>query len=47
MLLEAGGRFAVMNAEAELKEIATVVKSCEEDGVAEALKIAREGESYV
>lgn len=44
MLEEAGGKFAVMNAEAELKSIATIVKSCEEDGVAEALKIAREGE---
>lgn len=43
MLAEAGGRFAVANAEAELKEIARVVKSCEEDGVAEALKIAQEG----
>lgn len=45
MLSEAGGKFAVANAEAELKAIATVVKSCEEDGVREALKIAREGES--
>lgn len=44
MLLEAGGKFAVSNAQAELKQIAFVVKSCEEDGVAEALKIAREGE---
>lgn len=43
MLFEAGGRFAVSNAQEELKKIATVVKSCEEDGVAEALMIAREG----
>lgn len=43
MLAEAGGRFAVGNAQEELKRIATVVKPCEEDGVAEALKIAREG----
>lgn len=45
MLMEAGGKFAVMNAENELKSVAAVVSSCEEDGVAEALKIAREGES--
>lgn len=44
MLAEAGGKFAVANAQTELKAIATVVKSCEEDGVAETLKIAREGE---
>ncbi|MDE6411719.1 MAG: Cof-type HAD-IIB family hydrolase [Clostridia bacterium] len=43
MLKEAGGKFAVSNAQEELKNIATVVKSCEEDGVAEALMIAREG----
>lgn len=42
MLSEAGGKFAVSNAEEELKSIATVVSSCEEDGVAEALRIARE-----
>lgn len=44
MLLEAGGKFAVSNAQEELKKMATVVRSCEEDGVAEALTIAREGE---
>ncbi len=44
MLWEAGGKFAVSNAQEELKQIARLVKSCEEDGVAEALKIAREGE---
>ncbi len=43
MLREAGGKFAVMNAQEELKKMATVVSSCEEDGVAEALKIAQEG----
>ena len=37
MLDRAGGKFAVSNAEAALKERATVVASCEEDGVAEAL----------
>ncbi len=37
MLERAGGRFAVANAERELKEKATVVSSCEENGVAEAL----------
>ena len=47
MIEEAGGKFAVSNAQEELKQIATTVKSCEEDGVAEALKIAREGEEYV
>ena len=40
MVSRAGGKFAVANAEAELKEIACVVASVEEDGVAEALKIA-------
>lgn len=44
MLMEAGGKFAVSNAQEELKKLAFIVKSCEEDGVAEALKIAREGE---
>lgn len=37
MLEAAGGKFAVENAEKELKRRATVVASCEEDGVAEAL----------
>ncbi len=37
MIGAAGGKFAVANAEKELKEKATVVASCEEDGVAEAL----------
>ena len=37
MLERAGGRFAVFNAETELKNHATVVASCEENGVAEAL----------
>ncbi len=37
MLERAGGKFAVSNAEQALKERATVVASCEEDGVAEAL----------
>ena len=37
MIERAGGKFAVQNAEAKLKENATVVASCEEDGVAEAL----------
>ncbi len=46
MLERAGGRFAVSNAEAALKENATVVCSCEEDGVAEAiLKYAMGDES--
>ena len=42
MLEEAGGKFAVENAQEELKRIARVVSSCEEDGVREALQIARE-----
>ena len=46
MLEEAGGKFAVGNAKEELKRIAKVVSSCQEDGVAEALRIAREGEDY-
>lgn len=37
MIERAGGKFAVSNAETELKKNATVVASCEEDGVAEAL----------
>lgn len=40
MIARAGGKFAVANAEPELKAAARVVPSCEEDGVAEALKIA-------
>ncbi len=39
MLLEAGGKFAVANACDALKEIATVVPSCEEDGVAYAIQM--------
>ena len=46
MLEAAGGKFAVGNAHAQLKRIARVVSSCEEDGVAEALKIARGGENH-
>lgn len=34
----AGGKFAVGNAEAELKSIATTVPACEEDGVAYAIE---------
>ena len=34
MLDRAGGKFAVGNAEEELRAIATVLPSCEEDGVA-------------
>ena len=37
MVARAGGKFAVANAEEELKAAARVVKSVEEDGVAEAL----------
>ena len=44
MLEAAGGRFAVANAQEALKQLARVVKSNEEDGVAEALKIARGGQ---
>ncbi len=40
MICAVGGRFAVGNAQRELKEIATAVASCEEDGVAEALCVA-------
>ena len=40
MLERAGGKFAVANAESPLKEIATVVPSNEDDGVAAALKYA-------
>jgi len=40
MVMRAGGSFAVANAEPELKKVARVVPSVEEDGVAEALKIA-------
>ena len=46
MLEAAGGKFAVGNAKEELKRIARVVSPCAEDGVAEALQIAREGERY-
>lgn len=46
MLEEAGGKFAVGNAHAQLKRIARAVGSCEEDGVAQALKIARGGENF-
>lgn len=40
MVLRAGGKFAVASGENELKKRATVVPSCEEDGVAAALEIA-------
>lgn len=40
MLQRAGGRFAVANAAEELKQIATVVPSCEEGGVAKAIEYA-------
>lgn len=40
MIRAAGGGFAVQNAQEELRKIATVVSSCEEDGVAEAINIA-------
>lgn len=42
MIEAAGGKFAVGNAAEELKKIATVVASSEEDGVAEAIRIAME-----
>lgn len=38
MLLRAGGKFAVANAEEPLKQIAVTVASCEEHGVAEAIE---------
>ena len=38
LVAAAGGKFAVVNAEEELKRIATVVPSCEDDGVAYALR---------
>ncbi len=41
MLREAGGKFAVGNAQRELKEFAVSVPTCEEDGAAFALQIAR------
>ncbi len=44
MLLAAGGRFAVGNAVEQLKEIATVVPSFEEDGVAYAIENYAMGE---
>ena len=40
MLLRAGGKFAPANAEEEVRQIAQVVSSNEEDGVAEALEYA-------
>lgn len=40
MVARAGGKFAVANAEEELKSIARVVPSAEENGVAAALQIA-------
>ena len=40
MIEAAGGKFAVANAKEKLKELATVVPSVEEDGVAAALGIA-------
>ena len=44
LLREAGGKFAVENAEEELKKEATVVPSCEEDGVAYAIEKYAMGE---
>lgn len=44
MLGRAGGKFAVANAERELREIAVVVPSVEEDGVAYALQHYAMGE---
>lgn len=44
MLLAAGGRFAVANAVEELKAVATVVPSFEEDGVAYAIENYAMGE---
>lgn len=38
LVMGAGGKFAVENAVSALKEIATVVPSCEEDGVAYAIE---------
>ena len=38
LVAAAGGKFAVENAEEELKQIATVVPSCEENGVAYAIR---------
>ena len=44
MLEAAGGKFAVENAQSQLKAIASVVASNEEDGVAEAItRYAMEG----
>ncbi len=43
MIGAAGGGFAVANAQEEVRKIATVVRSCEEDGVAEALEIVMGG----
>lgn len=44
MIQAAGGGFAVGNAAEALKEVATVVASCEEDGVAEAIENYAMGE---
>ena len=44
MIARAGGKFAVANAEEALKEIATVLPSCEEDGVAYAIETYALGE---
>lgn len=45
MIERAGGRFAVANAQEEVKKIAAVVPSVEEDGVAVALSIAMGGKA--
>lgn len=42
MIEAAGGKFAVANAVPQLKQIASVVSSSEQDGVSEALRIAME-----
>ena len=42
MIEAAGGKFAVANAEEQLKAAATVVPSVEEDGVAAALAMAED-----
>lgn len=43
MIERAGGKFTVAGGEMQLKKIATVLSSCEEDGVAQALEVALGG----
>jgi hypothetical protein len=43
MIAVAAGKFTVSNGESDLKKLATVVASCEEDGVAEALALSMGG----